>query len=605
MGKLTENSVTDAIEEIKHSDLLAYIDPKLFHSLAENEFEALSPRSKEINSTLRIIRMSFKEYREPPETTTKFYKIGRMLGKGAFGKVNLGMHKLARKLVAIKSMNKQYLNNESSNKKVRQEVSIIKRTRHPNVVKLYETFESNKYVLFSMEMWAGGDLLNYVRKRRKLKENVAKILFKQIIEAIGYIHTRSIVHRDIKLDNILLDGKGNVKIGDFGVSRIVKPGEIMKEQWGTPAYIAPEILEDKGYTGYAVDIWSAGVVLYSMLYGSVPFKANNMEELHTMIMKGKYTLKEDISEAARSLLRSMLEKNPRKRIQVPQILRHEWFKDIDKSLPIFNEQEMSQIQKEFTYNEARRIQRKDDELEAADWFTELAIDTTQKSDLKNVSSKSIILAPFNSTKSHVSELHSSIENNMFIKNLVIKFAAKWRDVDRQYEMNNCWELDNGVYNKFVYNSPNEEESKNQDKDESRSESSVVMSEKEKKKVDKKPKGADAFLNQSLDSSFKESTMKSMEDEQDLLKSQKCQGSDDDNLKRMKMLLEVEKPKDELEQMNSVSSNYNFVVDDKIVEATWQFGYPRDYVIKWLENNEANYCTAAYYLLGMDQDYNYT
>ena len=183
-------------------------------------------------------------------------------------------------------------------------------------------------------------------------------------------------------------------------------------------------MEDKGYTGYAVDIWSAGVVLYSMLYGSVPFKAGNMEELHTMIMKGKYTLKEDISEAARNLLRGMLEKSPRKRMQVVQILRHEWFKDIDKSLPIFNDQEMSQIQKEFTYNEARRIQRKDDELEAADCFTELAIDTTQKSDLKNVSSKSIILAPFNSTKSHVSDLHSSIENNMFMKNLVIKFAAK-------------------------------------------------------------------------------------------------------------------------------------------------------------------------------------
>ena len=230
LDKLEENSVTDNIEEIKHSDLLAYIDPKLFHTLADDQFEALSPRSKEINSTLRIIRISFKEYGEPPETTTNFYKIGRMLGKGAFGKVNLGMHKLARKLVAIKSMNKQYLNDERSKKKVMQEVSIIKRTRHPNVVKLYETFESNKYVLFSMEMCAGGDLLNYVRKRRKLKENVAKVLFKQIIEAIGYIHTRNIVHRDIKLDNILLDGKGNVKIGDFGVSRIVKNGEIMKEQ---------------------------------------------------------------------------------------------------------------------------------------------------------------------------------------------------------------------------------------------------------------------------------------------------------------------------------------------------------------------------------------
>lgn len=146
--------------------------------MGEDKFKKMSPRSREINTMIRLVKKSFNEYKEPPETTTDFYKIGRMLGKGAFGKVNLGMHKLVRKLVAIKSMNKQYLNDERSRRKVMQEVSIIKRTRHPNVVKLYETFESNKHVLFSMEMCAGGDLLNYVRKRRKLKEGVAKILFK-------------------------------------------------------------------------------------------------------------------------------------------------------------------------------------------------------------------------------------------------------------------------------------------------------------------------------------------------------------------------------------------------------------------------------------------
>jgi serine/threonine protein kinase len=161
-----------------------------------------------------------------------------------------------------------------------------------------------------------------------------------------------------------------------------------------------------------------------MLYGSVPFKANNMEELHTMIMAGNYTLKEDISVEARDLLKGMLEKNPKKRLPVSKILKHEWFKDLDKTLSIFNDQEKAQIRKEFTYNEARRIQRKDDELEAADCFTELDLNTTINSELKNVSSKSIILAPFNSTKSHVSELHKSIERNLYEKNIIIKFAAK-------------------------------------------------------------------------------------------------------------------------------------------------------------------------------------
>ena len=179
-----------------------------------------------------------------------------------------------------------------------QEVSILQWFRHPNVVKLFETFESHKHILFVMEMCAGGDLLNYVRKRWKLKEPVCKKLFKQIIEAIGYVHSRQVVHWDIKLDNILLDGKGNIKIGDFGVSRILKDNETMREQCGTPAYIAPEILLDKGYSGYKCDIWSAGVVLYSMLYGSVPFKAGNMNELHDLILKGKYLLKDEITSEA-------------------------------------------------------------------------------------------------------------------------------------------------------------------------------------------------------------------------------------------------------------------------------------------------------------------
>ena len=151
-------------------------------------------------------------------------------------------------------------------------------------------------MLLSMELCAGGDLLNYVRKRKKLDEEEAKVLFKQIIQGLGYIHKKRILHRDIKLDNILLDGKGKVKIADFGVSKYVKPHDIMHEQSGTPAYIAPEILREKGYAGFQADIWSAGVVLYAMLFGTVPFKASNMKELHKMIIKGKYNLKEEIKK---------------------------------------------------------------------------------------------------------------------------------------------------------------------------------------------------------------------------------------------------------------------------------------------------------------------
>ena len=152
-----------------------------------------------------------------------------MLGRGAFGKVSLGMHKLSRKLVAIKSINKEYLSEEKQKNKVMHEVGILLRLRHPSIVKLFETFETGRHILLVMELCAGGDLLNYVRKRKKIEEDSAKYIFKQIIEGLGYIHSKNILHRDIKLDNILLDGKGKVKIADFGVSKNVKKGEIMRE----------------------------------------------------------------------------------------------------------------------------------------------------------------------------------------------------------------------------------------------------------------------------------------------------------------------------------------------------------------------------------------
>ena len=141
---------------------------------------------------------------------------------------------------------------------------------------------------------------------------------------MAYIHRKRILHRDIKLDNILLDGKGNVKIADFGVSKLVKPGYVMHEQSGTPAYIAPEILREEGYMGFKADIWSAGVVLYAMLQGTVPFKASNMKELHKMIIKGKYHFKEELSDEAKSLVKAMLNTDPKTRININKIMKHPW-----------------------------------------------------------------------------------------------------------------------------------------------------------------------------------------------------------------------------------------------------------------------------------------
>ena len=339
----------------------------------------ISPRVQEMCELSNLIKKTFKETGDAPETTTDFYRAGKMLGRGAFGKVNLGMHKLTRKLIAIKSINKEYLSEEKQRNKIMHEVGILLRLRHKSVVKLYETFETRRHIMLVMELCAGGDLLNFVRKRKKLDESVAKVIFKQIIDGIGYIHSKRILHRDIKLDNILLDGKGGVKIADFGVSKAVKKGEIMFEQSGTPAYIAPEIIRDKGYKGFKADLWSAGVVLFALLYGTVPFKANNMKDLHQQIMTARYNMKDEISENAKSLIRGLLNTDPKRRLGVSQVLKHPWLADADYlEVDIFNNEEKEVIRSEFTYNDPSRYNRNEKvkwDEEPWDCFTELNLDS--------------------------------------------------------------------------------------------------------------------------------------------------------------------------------------------------------------------------------------
>jgi len=226
--------------------------------------------------------VAFKRDKGPPEVSIEFYKIGRVLGKGAYGKVNLAMHKLTRRLCAVKSINKLFSTKDiSAWLKLKNEVLLFEKLRHPCVLKMFEYIKHDSYDLIFMELCKGGDLLHYIRKRHKLDEPVAKVLFKQIILGLQHIHSKNIVHRDIKLENILLDNCGKVKICDFGVSKILKDqDDLILECCGTPAYMAPEVVRrnppeglkgkpvDKG-KGYTIkcDIWSAGVVLYAMLYG--------------------------------------------------------------------------------------------------------------------------------------------------------------------------------------------------------------------------------------------------------------------------------------------------------------------------------------------------
>ena len=180
--------------------------------------------TEQIEKLVAYIKNYIKKTNELPPTTLEFYKFIKLIGKGAFGKVTLGVHILTGKHVAIKTIEKSFMKDDFSKRKVFQEVYLLKKIRHSNVIRLLEVFESQKHLLIVMEYAGGGDLLKLIKQRGRLDENDAKYIFKQIVYGIAHIHCRSVIHRDVKLDNILLDSEKGVKICDFGVSKIIKKG---------------------------------------------------------------------------------------------------------------------------------------------------------------------------------------------------------------------------------------------------------------------------------------------------------------------------------------------------------------------------------------------
>lgn len=258
-----------------------------------------------------------------------FYALGKLIGKGAFGKVNVGVHKLTEELTAMKLCERKRIAEVQARKCLMQEVSVLKRLNgHPNIIHLFEVIETATHIVLVMEFAAGGDLLRYVRQRRRLEESIARELFKQLLDGIGHIHSMGVVHRDIKLENLLLDSYGCLKIADFGVAVVRSPGRRLSDYCGTPSYIAPEILLEAGYDGQPVDVWSAGIVLYAMLCGRVPFKGEHLSDLKRCILRGRFHVPSHLREAAVSMLKGIIVVDPRKRLTVSDALLHEWLEGV-------------------------------------------------------------------------------------------------------------------------------------------------------------------------------------------------------------------------------------------------------------------------------------
>lgn len=256
------------------------------------------------------------------------YEIGRLLGQGTFAKVYYGRSIQTQESVAIKMIDKEKVIRVGLMNQIKREISVMRLVRHPNIVKLYEVMATKTKIYFVMEYAKGGELFNKVSKG-KLKEDVARKYFQQLINAVDFCHSRGVYHRDLKPENLLLDENENLKISDFGLSALAESKQqdgLLHTTCGTPAYVAPEVINRKGYDGAKADTWSCGVILYVLLAGYLPFHDSNLVEMYRKIGKADFKYPSVFPHEVRRLVSRILDPNPNTRISIAKIKEFPWFK---------------------------------------------------------------------------------------------------------------------------------------------------------------------------------------------------------------------------------------------------------------------------------------
>ncbi|CAF1050693.1 unnamed protein product [Rotaria sordida] len=254
------------------------------------------------------------------------YILNETLGTGSFGKVKKAYHQLTRHTVAIKIVNRTKIKQLDVVGKIRREIQNLRLFRHPHIIKLYQVISTPTDIFMVMEYVSGGELFDYIVKKGKLTEAEARPFFQQIISGVDYCHRHMVVHRDLKPENLLLDDASHVKIADFGLSNIMKDGELLKTSCGSPNYAAPEVVSGELYAGQEVDIWSCGVILYALLTGTLPFDDDNVQILFKKIRSGIFPIPDYLNPSVVDLLQKMLTVDPVRRATIKEIREHEWFK---------------------------------------------------------------------------------------------------------------------------------------------------------------------------------------------------------------------------------------------------------------------------------------
>jgi len=264
----------------------------------------------------------------------KNYEIGKDLGSGNFAVVKEATKTAANKQaeipnkVAIKVIDKAKVDDMND---IQREIEVMSMLDHPNVVKLFEIYDEPKKMMLVMELVTGGELFDRIVSKGSYTEKDAAEVMKTLCQALSYMHAKKVVHRDLKPENILYSDPSEsaaIRVADFGLARVVSGKEMMKTACGTPGYVAPEVLKNKGYDSGAVDMWSTGVILYILLCGFPPFYEEELPALFEQILHARYDFPspwwDNVSPAAKDLVKGLLTIDPVKRLTAAQVMALPW-----------------------------------------------------------------------------------------------------------------------------------------------------------------------------------------------------------------------------------------------------------------------------------------
>jgi serine/threonine protein kinase len=256
----------------------------------------------------------------------KQYSIGEELGHGAFSHVCAATNTETGVAHAIKIVSKSALSTEEDISRFQREIGTMAHLRHPNVVALHDFLSDDENFYLVLDLCPGGELFDYIASHDRLSEPTAALLFQQVISAIAYCHASGVAHRDLKPENVLIVSFPHVKVADFGLCGFLSASQLMRTFCGSPGYCAPECLSRIKYDGRQSDIWSLGILLFTLVTGEHPWTVTNASLMLRQILKAAYTIPAYVSPSCGDLIQSMTKVIPSERITMEGILQHPWLR---------------------------------------------------------------------------------------------------------------------------------------------------------------------------------------------------------------------------------------------------------------------------------------